>query len=122
MAYKYNVTQESGYLHFTISGNAHNAEDARQFAYKVIVQAEASACSNIFFDEKKLETNLTSHDIYTLAEEFSGLIVSEGFRIAALHTARNAEVGKMFETMLQNRSINYRTFMDKKEALNWLLA
>ncbi len=85
-------------------------------------EAEKYDCDRFLFDERKLVMNLTSHDVYLLAEEFSGKLLHSGFRVAALHTIDNAHVGSDFETMLRNRSFNYRSFAEREEAVAWLKA
>lgn len=120
MPYEYSLTYRTKYLFFDESGSADNLDDARLFAIKAMQEAEHHNCSRLLFDERKLEMNLTSHDVYILAEEFSLIVPPAGLRVAALHSAHNKEVGRTFETMLQNRSVNYRSFESEDEAIAWL--
>jgi len=121
MPYRYRVDKKDDYIFFDVRGEADTVEDSRWFANEAIKEAERLDCDCLFFDERHLSMNLTSHDVYVLAEEFSQLLLHSGLRVAAFHVADNSDVGGAFETMLRNRSFNYRSFTDKDEALDWLV-
>lgn len=121
MPYKYTLINHTDYLLFDESGAAENIDDARQFALAAMREAKNNDCLRLLFDERELDMNLTSHDVYVLAEEFSLIVPPAGLRIAAIHSVKNKEVGSTFETMLQNRSVNYRSFELEEDAIEWLM-
>lgn len=122
MPYEYTVEKRDGYLWLDVQGDADTPEDASWFAGEAVREAAESGCDRLLLDERKLNMRLTSYDVYVLAELLSEAIPLSGLRVATLHSEMNREVGQVFETMLQNRSMIYRSFVDERKALDWLVS
>lgn len=120
MSYHYNLTIKNDHIRFDNHGEVETIDDARQFGHAAMSEALHHGRDRLLFYEKELVMNLTTHDVYLLAEEFADKLLHSGLRVAAVHADHNREVGQHFETMLRNRSFNYRSFVDEQEALVWL--
>lgn len=120
MPYTFKVEQEPALLVFRVDGETRSVEECRWFADQVLANAKEAGCTRILLDERALDMEITSHDVYTLAEKYWPELLPEGLRIAAIHSEKNRAVGASFETMLRNRSINYKSHESEEEARVWL--
>lgn len=77
----------------------------------------------VLFDDRDLEITLDILDCIVFAERVldEGL-QTKGFRYACIPSDTGWDYYRAFETVLQNRSINYRLFKNERDAIDWLTA
>lgn len=122
MGYDIELEKQKDYLLVSLGGEANNVDDVMLLANTVLKAAKQHNYTNILFDERKVTLNLDQHDVYNCTEELGTFLPSEGICVAAVHNAKDVIIFQCFETMLQNRSINYRIFETIEEAEKWLVA
>jgi len=120
MAYEYTVRVESSHILFDVSGSAESAADVLDFAQCLINECKYHNRLRILLDERDLQSSLDQMDTYTFAEELAKSVPLMGFKIAAVFAMGKAERYAWIETILQNRSINYKVFPTVDLAAQWL--
>ncbi len=121
MTYDYAMTMKDDYLLVTIGGESNTVEDVLSLANRVLIEAKRNNCTCVLFDERTVTINLDQHDAYQCTEALAEHIPAEGMRVAVVHNTKDLTIYQCFETMLQNRSINYTLFDDFQSAEEWLL-
>lgn len=123
MAISINVTTEDGYIRIKPSGVLETIEDLIEYGSYIYNQARLSGIPRVLLDEKDMEDAAEANTIYDWCEhEVVHKTATAGIRIAGISEPENYEINVMFETMLQNRSYNFKTFLNETEAIKWLLA
>lgn len=120
MGHVYEFIPRKGYLLCKTTGETSSVEDIFTYARAVTDAARKADCTYIFLDERGMTSTLDPLDIYMACEELACGGLLRGFRFASLRTTLNKKSAQNFETMFQNRSINYRFFIDYEEAEKWL--
>ncbi|MGL1863042.1 MAG: hypothetical protein OCC46_11025 [Pseudodesulfovibrio sp.] len=121
MTYDYAMTMKDDYLLVTIGGESNTIEDVLSLADRVLIEAKRNNCTCILFDERTVTVNLDQHDVYQCTEALAEHLPSAGIRVAVVHNTTDLAIYQCFETMLRNRSINYKLFDDFQSAEKWLL-
>ncbi|QJB58236.1 hypothetical protein [Pseudodesulfovibrio sp. zrk46] len=121
MAIKYEIIQEDGYIRIVTTGVLKSIDDLIQYGTLMYDQAIAAGIPRILLDEENMEDAAEASTIYRWCEhEVVAMTAAAGIRIAGICTAENFECNKVFETMLQNRSYNFKVFQNEQEAVAWL--
>lgn len=121
MAVKYEAIQEDGYIRIVTTGVLKTLDELIEYGTFMYNQAMSSGILRILLDEENMEDAADASTIYKWCEhDIVAKTATAGIRIAGTCSAENFECNKVFETMLQNRSYNFRVFMDENEAIEWL--
>ena len=121
MSYEYTLHREEEYVLLVTTGDVRTVDDVLTFVDAAVKDVKKRQCSRMLIDETELRVNMDQYDTYSFAEELANHLPAQGLKIATIHAAQNKEVYGWAETFLRNRSINYRSFPNKEEALGWLL-
>ena len=121
MPYRYTLQQEEGYALLVTVGEVGTGGEVLDFVDTMLADLKKRHYSRVLIDETQLHVNMDQYDTYSFAEKLANHLPGQGLRIATIHAPQNKEIYGWAETFLRNRSINYRTFPDKEEALGWLL-
>ncbi|WP_319470652.1 hypothetical protein [uncultured Pseudodesulfovibrio sp.] len=121
MAIHYEIFREDGYLRIVTTGTLRTIEELIAYGTFMYDQATSLQIPRILLDEDKMDDAADASTIYEWCEhEVVSKTATAGIRIAGICTAENYACNKVFETMLQNRSYNYKVFQDEQEAIKWL--
>lgn len=120
MPYEFDIIEKEDYLLFDVTGESATVEDVVQFTQTLLKEAMKRDCRSVMLDERGLRQRLDSHDAYLAAEKLVADRPRSGIRFASIRSDENWTIGKRFETIFQNRSINFRVFDNIPEAETWL--
>lgn len=120
MTYAFQFIKKDEYLLVELSGEGNTVDDVLLLADAVLKEAKKAGTYCIMFDERNVTLNLDQHDVYCITEALADSLPGEGMRVAVIYNVEFLEIYKSFETMLQNRSINYKLFDSPKKAEAWL--
>lgn len=111
------------YVRLESNGTIRTADDAQQYLEHMYAEANKLGVNRILLDERELMDEEDAMDAYQVSESATFAQMSvRGFRLALISREENLEINKTWETILQNRSINLRIFLDETEGLDWLLS
>lgn len=97
------------------------AEEAQYYGDLMYAHAQLSGVTRILLDERGLKDEEDTMDAYEVAEsETLAEMGMAGFRIALVTHPDNYTINQTWETVLQNRAINLRVFLEEDKALAWL--
>lgn len=123
MAITFKARREDGYIRIISTGVLKTLEELIQYGTYMYDQGVATGVPRILLDEKDMEDAADASTIYEWCEhDIVVKTAAAGIRIAGVSTPENYKSNKVFETMLQNRSYNFRVFLDEQEAIRWLKA
>ncbi|MGE4421804.1 MAG: hypothetical protein AB7D39_05865 [Pseudodesulfovibrio sp.] len=109
------------YLKITVSGTMESLEDMADFAELLSRMGDEYGLHWMLLDEKRLKKYLDVLDAYRLAEaDITAQAATRGVRMACLPNPEDIEFARNMETILHNRSVSYRVFENKDEAVAWL--
>lgn len=119
------VRVAENFLLVIAGGTMESMEDL--FAYTGLIKEHLlkhdGSVRRVLLDERAMEDRIDALDAYAFSEsDDTALAVTSGIRIACLSSPANYEFNRAFETFFQNRSLNFKVFLDMEEAENWLLA
>jgi len=120
MGFKIQIESRRAYLLVTLSGVLRSVDEAVCIAEQAIPAAQDGGYSRILQDERKLNVVMDVYDTMLAADQTGDFAPWSGIRVASLRSDRNWEIGKITETMLQNRSIIFKVFKDVDAAIDWL--
>lgn len=121
MATQTQVIRENGYLRFVTTGVLASLDDVIAYGTLMYDQAVDTGVYRVLLDEKGMEDAAEASTIYEWCEnDVVARTAAAGIRIAGVSTKENFEINKVYETMLQNRSYNFRVFLTEEEAVAWL--
>ncbi|BDQ34584.1 hypothetical protein [Pseudodesulfovibrio portus] len=81
----------------------------------------ASGLKRILLDERGLVLGVDTHEAYLVGESEQIVMAAiQGYRFASVPDPANKARNENFETMLRNRSVNYRVFDTIADAEEWL--
>lgn len=110
------------YLLFDVTGTEDTVEDVRELAKTLIHHVKEENCHRVLLDERNLVIEYDVHDFLTVAEDLASTVPTMGIRVATLFSENNKSYFQWIETAMQNRSMNYKIFTSKQDALEWLQA
>jgi len=120
MSYEYTITPQDGYLLYITSGVLDDVESLLACTGIALQEAMAKEC-NLLIDDRRLTINLSNLDATLTGEHLAEIDLQVmGIRIASVQSPENMELGRMFETVLTNRSLVFKVFEDRESAINWL--
>ncbi|MCJ2165745.1 MULTISPECIES: hypothetical protein [unclassified Pseudodesulfovibrio] len=123
MSYTATIQYFDNYIRVTTSGSIDSIEELFEYAALLAQKGEEYATTRALLDERTLVNRTDVMDAYTLSESnITAESAMKGVRIASLITPESMELGTVFETILRNRSLNFKIFTDEKKAIAWLTA
>lgn len=121
MPAKHEITPMDGYIVVRSTGVFDNADEVLKLAETLGQVARTYPERGMLLDQLDAVDNQDFQDAYELSEsDLISDLAMLGLRLACLCTPDNLEINRAWETLLQNRSINYRAFLDRDEAVTWL--
>lgn len=76
----------------------------------------------VLLDKRLFQDRFDYHDAMIFANSpITDFMVEKALRIAALVRPSRLDVEHSYETLMQNRSVNYRPFITLEDAMVWLL-
>ncbi|WP_319470777.1 hypothetical protein [uncultured Pseudodesulfovibrio sp.] len=105
------------------TGRIETSEELYQFNTAMVQAVEKTGLRRILLDMQKSDSSLDYHDVLTAENrETSDRFAMGGIRIAAVVSPHRLKAHQLYETMAINRSIVYKAFSGKQQALDWLHA
>lgn len=121
MAIQLESKQKDGYIRIISTGVLKTLDELIEYGTYMYDQAIAFGIPRILLDGERMEDAADPATIYEWCEnEIIVKTATAGIRIAGVCTPENYACNKVYETMLQNRSYNFRVFQDEQEAIEWL--
>jgi len=121
MSYSIEFVEEDSHLLAAITGEISSYDALSEKVRKVMEEAEKREHKRVLVDDRALRMNVDFYDAQCLAREIEEASMQlKGFRIACLCKPEVKASYRVFETNHQNRSFNFRAFMDLEAALDWL--
>ena len=115
-------TVMNGYLLIESSGEMATFEDGVAYIQAQVDTASREGLLRLLVDDRNMTVSLDYSEILSLAEYWEGKgLQSLGLRVAALPPPSTPHGQQAYETTATNRSIVFKVFFDRQEALNWLL-
>lgn len=123
MPFSLTTKPQDGYLLVESAGSIDSDSEAIDLYFTPQVERTIeTGVKRLLVDERALAINLDYHDVVEIAEDWSRqALQSQGVRIAVIHAGESTEKHEAYETAAFNRSIAYRTFPNRAQALGWLL-
>lgn len=122
MPFRCDIQQHELYLLVTLSGELRTIDEAASIAEQVIPAAQQGGYFLVLQDERELAVEMDVHDTLVAADQVGEIAPWSGICVASVRSSGNWEIGKVTETLLQNRSVNFKVFKDYDEAVAWLLS
>jgi hypothetical protein len=123
MPYTIAIQHLDSYIRVTTSGTIDSFEELFEYAALLVQKGEEYHTTRAFLDERNLVDHCDVMDAYALSEsDITAESAMKGVRIATLIAPENMEHSTAFETIVRNRSLNFKIFTDEKKAIAWLTA
>ena len=108
-------------VQLVVVGKTASVADLLKYSRAVADSCAAKACRRVLMDERALIMDEDALAAYEFSESDSIVeLATSGIRIACLSSHENLKQNLAYETSMQNRSLNFRVFTDRGEALVWL--
>ena len=122
MSITYDFIRQGDFLLVNSCGSIESHEDMIEHAEKIIDAAQGLGQTKILIQSNNLSINLDAQEAALFANGIAQLQISlRGFRIATLISPNNAASRVFIEDVLTKRGIAYKNFVEKNEAVLWLL-
>lgn len=110
------------YLSVIVSGRVDAIEPIVKWAREYRDAALKHGLNRILIDYRDMDFQLDYHDLILLADSADAVgYQGMGLRTAALISGEAWKSELDFDTVSSNRSIVFRSFLNRREALDWLL-
>lgn len=121
MTFTVDFKLEGDVLFVKATGKVHGVETFSEKATTVVREILRTNAKRIMLDDRELAVSLDAIDIKDIADvlEQSNL-QTMGLRLACMCRQLDRDTYQLIETMYQNRSLNFRLFQKREEALEWL--
>lgn len=119
MAISFTTRVEDGVLYVTASGFDESLEDTQKYSYAVIQASKQTGVKKVLCDERQLDYQLSTIDLYVLAE----FIVEHApvmAKVALVSNERYKSDIQFWEIVSQNRGLVVKVFFDLEEAKAWI--
>lgn len=119
MAIEYQIQVQGSLLVVVAKGADESFEQATTYSAAVIEAAISSQCKKILCDERQLDYQLSTFEIFNLAE-YASQYAKHVVKIAIVCNSKHLNDGKFYETVSRNRGMIIRVTSDFEEAKRWL--
>ena len=121
VTYTCDIAEQSGYLLVKAVGTMDSFDVMLDYAKTVLAAIESTGGKTLMLDHRSLRFKMFSLDAIDLAAWLEEREVqSMGLRTAVLPAKGDMLIGKFFETVFVNRSLQLRVFSDEEAAARWL--
>ncbi|WP_316898620.1 hypothetical protein [Pseudodesulfovibrio indicus] len=121
MSYTACIQSMDSYLIVTVSGSIESSEELADLAGLLVSMGREYGMTRALLKEYRLIKNVDALDIYSVGEaQVSVEAAAMGVRVACLPNPDEIQLAHTLETVLCNRSVNYRIFEDEETAVAWL--
>ena len=120
MALDYSIKVENKVLFVKVSGIDENLEEVKEYGLAVIEAFVQNQCEKVLCDESELTYTLSTFDTFESAKFIAELATPNTIPIAIVCGKHQLEIGKFWETVAVNRSLNVKMFYQLEDAKNWL--
>lgn len=122
MTYTQIFTVKDDYLLCITDGEVSDSESFIRWGVALVVKTQEIGSTRVLVDNRTFLLNLTPLDVITFADHMEQLGGNRlGLRLAVVSCVQNLDVSRLVETALINRSATYKSFLNQKEAQQWLL-
>lgn len=109
------------YLHVTTTGTLDTVNEVEDYVHSLREQAQQHDTKKVLIDERGLMDQQDTHDAFEFSESEAAVLAAlAGIRLSCICHPKNYELNKMYETLLLNRSLMFKVFLQEDEALQWL--
>lgn len=123
MAYTTELSRREGYLHVESSGALDTPQDVEEYLDYLCHEAIAHQTKRLLLDERQLINRQDVYEAYGICESDPVTNAAlTGIRVACVCHPRDYELNKAYETLLLNRSLLFRVFLEEEAAVAWLLS
>lgn len=120
-SYTYAASEKNRFAHIVLKGRIDSVYDVLTLYGDLLREAAAIRTTCILLDSRACVFELDVPQAFKVAQTLGDYIPLLGMRIASVPDSKTMELDKFFETVFQNRSINYRLFESEEEAEKWIL-
>lgn len=121
MPFTTSITPEDTCLRITSVGTLDTVDEVLAYIGSVRKAALQHDIKQLLLDERRLMDQQDTHDAYEVSEsENIALAALSGLKIACISHPDNYELNKNYETLLINRSLVFKAFLDEDDAIQWL--
>ena len=122
MAFKYTITDEKDYLVFKLEGIRSRKTNAL-VAKAIRETCTDDTCKRVLVDALALDNRLGVLDAHAgPTTDFPSDVASKSIKVACLDRREFEQGFRFFETVARNAGYLLRVFVDRDEALKWLLS
>lgn len=116
------ISDKGEYLLFVTTGTMKSADEIIENAELIESELTQNGLRRALLDQRGMVDEEDVLDATIVAESpVMERMATQGIRLACLSTVDNLEINRAFETILQNRSVLFKAFIDEAEAVDWLL-
>ena len=119
MAIEHTIQVENDILIVTASGQDESLEQTTSYAMAVLEAAVASGCPHVLCDERQLVYTLSTLDTFKYGE-FLAATVPHVAKVAIVCHPSMVGDAEFWETVVINRGLQARLFLDLDKARDWL--
>ena len=119
MSYKIEFEERPAYLYAKVTGRNESSAVA-EYMRAIVAECTERDCFRVLIDEQLSGPRLSVEEVFTVASE--GAMEALGiFEAIAYVDAQMGEMAYFGETVVVNRGMPVRAFLDVEEAAQWLL-
>jgi hypothetical protein len=115
---------EKGIIYIKTEGTLSDVKQNSKMILEAIEKAKKNNVYKCLIDDRKLELNIGTANIYFLPEDFEKLGVNRSYKVAivlAIHP-NNIDDYKFYETRAKNMGYQHKIFSDIASAESWLIS
>ena len=120
MVYDITINTEDGYLHVIVKGTA-SLDGNIDLQMKVVKACTKEKLNRAIVDIRDLKNPTSITEVYQFGKESERNLRNILIKAAVLHNIDRTEHESFLETTMRNRGVNLKSFVKKKDALEWLL-
>lgn len=121
MALQLELAHQEDILVVRATGIFASADEAAEYGAFILRSVRETKVLRVLLDEHELVDKTTALEASVVGETEPFLdMVGMGVRMACLYNPDFARQARAYETALQNRSVSYRAFDSREQAVTWL--
>jgi hypothetical protein len=121
MGFKYTIDKANNHLIVTSSGTQDSLSECLAYIKTIIETCALEDHKCVLLDERSVHYHETMLDTYVMAEFIAEKLEGRtGIKIACVPNPRYYSQVRDFETLMKNKSLNFKTFRDIAQAEAWL--
>lgn len=115
------VELRDGYLIIESIGSQNTAVKIDEYGELIRQEGNKHNQKRILLDQRRMDGEGDFHDAYEACESaIIAKLILTGFRLACVSKPDNLKENQAWELLLNNRSLNFKVFLDFDEAVDWL--